>query len=67
LGRVCEFGDALLAHRPGAGIVNFTWTSARNREATIDDILDTIGQILKDQLITPLPPTEKRHEIVKRL
>jgi len=43
------------------------WTSARDRELTINDVLDTIARTLEYPFITQLSPEEKRHEISKRL
>jgi len=45
----------------------FIWTSARDRELTINDVLDTIARTLEYPFITQLSPEEKRHEISKRL
>lgn len=45
----------------------FIWTSARDRDLTINDILDTIARTLEYPFITQLSLQEKRHEIVKRL
>ena len=45
----------------------FIWTSARDRELTINDVLDTIARTLEYPFITQLTPEEKRHEISKRL
>ena len=46
---------------------SFIWTSARDRELTINDVLDTIARTLEYPFITQLTPEEKRHEISKRL
>ncbi|MGH7597576.1 MAG: NB-ARC domain-containing protein [bacterium] len=43
------------------------WTSARDRDLTINDILDTIARTLEYPFLTQLPLEEKRHKIVKRL
>ena len=43
------------------------WTSARDRELTSNDVLDTIARTLEYPFITQLSPEEKRHEISKRL
>ncbi len=45
----------------------FIWTSARDRELTINDVLDTVARTLEYPFLTQLPLEEKRHEIVKRL
>jgi LuxR family glucitol operon transcriptional activator len=45
----------------------FIWTSARDRDLTINDVLDTIARTLEYSFLTQLPLEEKRHEIVKRL
>jgi len=45
----------------------FIWTSARDRELAINDVLDTIARTLEYPFITQLSPEEKRHEISKRL
>lgn len=45
----------------------FIWTSARDRELNINDVLDTIARTLEYPFITQLSPEEKRHEISKRL
>jgi len=45
----------------------FIWTSARDRELSINDVLDTIARTLEYPFITQLTPEEKRHEISKRL
>jgi len=45
----------------------FIWTSARDRELTINDVLDTIARTLEYPFITQLSPKEKRHEISRRL
>jgi tetratricopeptide (TPR) repeat protein len=45
----------------------FIWTSARDRDLTINDILDTVARTLEYPFLTQLSLTEKRHEIVKRL
>lgn len=45
----------------------FIWTSARDRELNINDVLDTIARSLEYPFITQLSLEEKRHEISKRL
>ncbi|MCI0696005.1 TIR domain-containing protein [candidate division KSB1 bacterium] len=45
----------------------FIWTSAKDRELTINDVLDTIARTLEYPLLTRLPLEEKRHEVVKHL
>ncbi|MCI0695532.1 NB-ARC domain-containing protein [candidate division KSB1 bacterium] len=45
----------------------FIWTSARDRELTINDVLDTIARTLEYPFLAQLSHEEKRHEIVKRL
>jgi LuxR family glucitol operon transcriptional activator len=45
----------------------FIWTSAKDRELTINDVLDTIARTLEYPFLTQLPLEDKRHEIAKRL
>ncbi len=45
----------------------FIWTSARDRELTINDVLDTVARTLEYPFLTQLQPEEKRYEIIKRL
>ncbi len=46
---------------------SFIWTSARDHELEINDVLDTIAHTLEYTFITQLPLEEKRHKIVKLL
>ncbi len=43
------------------------WTSAKDRELTINDVLDTIARTLEYPALTQLALTDKQHEIIKRL
>jgi len=45
----------------------FIWTSARDRELNLNDVLDTIARTIDYPFITQLSPEEKRHEVAKRL
>lgn len=45
----------------------FIWTSARDRDLNLNDVLDTIARVLDYPFITQLPGEEKRHEVIKRL
>jgi len=45
----------------------FIWTSARDRDLNLNDVLDTIARVLDYPFITQLPAGEKRHEVIKRL
>ncbi|MCG3118696.1 MAG: hypothetical protein ALAOOOJD_00950 [bacterium] len=45
----------------------FIWTSAKDRELSINDVLDVIAHTLDYAFLTQLPLAEKRHGIVKRL
>jgi tetratricopeptide (TPR) repeat protein len=45
----------------------FIWTSARDRELNINDVLDIIAHTLDHPVLTQLPVEEKRHTLVKRL
>lgn len=45
----------------------FIWTSARDRELSLNDVLDTIARTIDYPFITQLSPKEKRHEVIKRL
>lgn len=46
---------------------SFIWTSARDRELNLNDVLDTIARTLDYPFITQLSPEEKRHEVARRL
>lgn len=57
-------------HPPENGLQTFDafiWTSARDRDLNLNDVLDTIARVLDYPFITQLPPEEKRHEVIKRL
>lgn len=43
------------------------WTSAKDRELTINDVLDTIARTLEYPALTQLALADKQHEIIKRL
>ncbi len=45
----------------------FIWTSAKDRELTINDMLDTIARTHEYPALTQLPLADKQHEIIKRL
>ncbi|MGH7492235.1 MAG: NB-ARC domain-containing protein [bacterium] len=45
----------------------FIWTSAKDRELIINDMLDVIAHTLDCPFLTQLHLAEKRHEIAKRL
>jgi LuxR family glucitol operon transcriptional activator len=45
----------------------FIWTSAKDRELSINDVLDVIAHTLDYPFLTQLPLEEKRHGIAKRL
>ncbi len=57
--------------KPESGSIHkfeaFIWTSAKDRELIINDVLDVIAHALDYPFLTQLPLSEKRHEIVKRL
>jgi tetratricopeptide (TPR) repeat protein len=45
----------------------FIWTSAKDRDLSINDVLDTISRTLEYPFLTQLSLDEKRHEVAKRL
>lgn len=45
----------------------FIWTSAKDHELTLNDVLDTIAFTLDYSHLAQLPLDEKRHQVAKRL
>jgi len=45
----------------------FIWTSAKDHELTINDVLDTIARTLEYPALTQLALADEQHEIIKRL
>ncbi len=45
----------------------FIWTSAKDHELTLNDVLDTIAFTLDYSHLAQLPLEEKRHQVAKRL
>lgn len=45
----------------------FIWTSAKDHELTLNDVLDTIAFTLDYSHLAQLPLDEKRHQVVRRL
>ncbi|MEK7726835.1 MAG: hypothetical protein AAB354_00410, partial [candidate division KSB1 bacterium] len=60
-------GGATLTHDTLQTFAAFIWTSAKDHELTLNDVLDTIAFTLDYSHLAQLPLEEKRHQVTKRL
>ncbi len=60
-------GGVLAVHNNIQTFAAFIWTSAKDHELTLNDVLDTIAFTLDYSHLAQLPLDEKRHQVVRRL
>lgn len=60
-------GGVLATHNNIQTFAAFIWTSAKDHELTLNDVLDTIAFTLDYSHLAQLPLEEKRHQVAKRL